>query len=226
MDQMKVGSYIAELRKKQEMTQKELAQRLNVSDKLISKWETGRSIPDAEYLMDLCEILHTSVNELLCGEKLSETEFSEKMEETLMSLMKDNEVQRKSRIGQTILGIVLIAISFVFMLITTQWGISGMNHLVTCFIDFPSFLFDALLCAGAVLLAGKKGKEEIMQFLVQILTPVGVLTSLVSVVIALFLLNSPEQLGPSMAVCALSLFYCILAKFILLIFLGKKNKLN
>ena len=67
MDQIKTGKFIADMRKEQSLTQKELAERLNVSDKLISKWETGRGLPDVTVMGALCEVLRINVNELLSG---------------------------------------------------------------------------------------------------------------------------------------------------------------
>lgn len=70
LNQEKIGKFIAERRKAQELTQKQLAEKLNVSDKAVSKWETGRSLPDNALLLDLCAMLSISVNELLSGERL------------------------------------------------------------------------------------------------------------------------------------------------------------
>ncbi len=67
MDNLKIGNYIQNLRKAQKLTQKELADKLNVSFQAVSKWETGESLPDTGILLDLCEILNTSVDKLLNG---------------------------------------------------------------------------------------------------------------------------------------------------------------
>ncbi|MBQ4447247.1 MAG: helix-turn-helix transcriptional regulator [Clostridia bacterium] len=67
MDNLKIGNYIQNLRKAQKLTQKELADKLNISFQAVSKWETGESLPDTGILLDLCEILNTSVDKLLNG---------------------------------------------------------------------------------------------------------------------------------------------------------------
>lgn len=67
MDNLKIGNYIQNLRKAQKLTQKELADKLNISFQTVSKWETGESLPDTGILLDLCEILNTSVDKLLNG---------------------------------------------------------------------------------------------------------------------------------------------------------------
>ena len=69
MDQLKIGKFIAECRKQKKLTQMQLAERLNITDKAISKWERGLAMPDTSIMLELCDILGVSVNELLYGEK-------------------------------------------------------------------------------------------------------------------------------------------------------------
>ena len=88
LNQEKTGKFIAEMRRKQNLTQKQLAEKIGVSDKTVSKWETGRSMPDNAILLDICLILDISVNELLCGEKLDELEYHIKAEENIVTLVK------------------------------------------------------------------------------------------------------------------------------------------
>ena len=71
MDQEKIGKFIAYLRKENNMTQQELADRLNVTDRAVSNWENGRRLPDYSLLKELCDILSISINELFAGEKIS-----------------------------------------------------------------------------------------------------------------------------------------------------------
>ena len=75
MDQVKIGKFIQALRKQKGFTQKELADKLLVSDKTVSKWETGNGLPEVSLMMPLCEILGVSVNELLSAEKLDEKQY-------------------------------------------------------------------------------------------------------------------------------------------------------
>ena len=93
MDQIKTGGFIAELRKNQNMTQRELAEKLGVTDRAISKWENGRGLPDVSLMKPLCEILGITVTELLNGERASETETINKMEETVYEVLADRENQ-------------------------------------------------------------------------------------------------------------------------------------
>ena len=69
MDQIKIGKFIAECRKNANLTQMQLSEKLGITDKAISKWERGISMPDTSIMLELCDILGISVNELLSGEK-------------------------------------------------------------------------------------------------------------------------------------------------------------
>ena len=81
MDQIKIGKFIAECRKKKNLTQAQLAEKLNVSDRAISKWETGRAMPDSNIMLKLCYILGINVNELLCGEAIDFEKKEEQLNE-------------------------------------------------------------------------------------------------------------------------------------------------
>ena len=71
MDQVKIGKFIAECRKKNMLTQMQLAEKLNITDRAVSKWETGKAMPDTSIMLELCDILGISVNDLLSGEVVS-----------------------------------------------------------------------------------------------------------------------------------------------------------
>lgn len=75
MDQIKIGRFIAKMRKEESYTQRQLADILGISDKTVSKWETGNGLPDVSLMMPLCDSLHISVNELLSGERLTDSEY-------------------------------------------------------------------------------------------------------------------------------------------------------
>ena len=77
------------------MTQKQLADLVGVSDKTISKWETGRGIPDTAIMNELCKVLGISINELLSGERLSKDSYNGKAEENMVNLLKDKEQQKE-----------------------------------------------------------------------------------------------------------------------------------
>lgn len=84
MDAQKIGDFIKELRKEKNLTQKELAEILNCTDKAVSRWETGRGIPEISLLIPLSKALDVSVNELLMGERIIEEEIKEKSEQLIV----------------------------------------------------------------------------------------------------------------------------------------------
>ena len=95
MDQVKIGRFIAECRKAKNMTQAELAEKLCITDRAISKWETGKGMPDTSIMLELCEQLGVSVNELLCGEKINMENNEQKNEQLLLEMTKELENKNK-----------------------------------------------------------------------------------------------------------------------------------
>lgn len=111
MDQIKIGRFIAEIRKQKGLTQAELAEKLNITDRAISKWETGRSLPDSAIMLELCHILGITVNDLLCGEILSMENKNEKLEQTLIEMVKEKEQTDKWLLRvEIIVGVVVTAV--------------------------------------------------------------------------------------------------------------------
>ena len=113
MDQIKIGKFIAECRKENNLTQMQLAEKLNITDRAISKWENGKGMPDSSIMIDLCNELKISVNELLSGERIEMKEYNKKAEENLFELNKSNEKKNKIINYIVIITIVLIIISVV-----------------------------------------------------------------------------------------------------------------
>ncbi|MBR3402659.1 MAG: helix-turn-helix transcriptional regulator [Parasporobacterium sp.] len=95
MDQIKVGKFIASCRKEQGMTQAVLAEKLGISDRAVSKWETGKSLPDSGIMLELCEILKINVNELLSGERIVAEAYDKRAEENLLAMRR--ELEEKNR---------------------------------------------------------------------------------------------------------------------------------
>lgn len=111
MDQTRIGTFIAVLRKEKGLTQKELAEQIGISDKTVSKWETGNGMPDIAYLSPLCEVLDINVNELLSGEKLPSEEYLGKAEENMKHLMQENQNNKNAGRWQGLVGIALLAVA-------------------------------------------------------------------------------------------------------------------
>ena len=117
MNQEKIGKFIAKCRKEKSFTQSELADKLNISNKAISKWETGRGIPDASIMLELCTYLGITVNELLSGEKLEEGEYKEKANENIINIAKESEKNKKVK-NKIIIVLTIIIIFSILLLIT------------------------------------------------------------------------------------------------------------
>ncbi len=96
MDQVKIGKFIAERRKSENLTQMQLAEKLGITDRAISKWETGRTMPDSALMLELCDILKISVNDLLSGEKITVEQGDKKNEQLLIELSKELEHKNKT----------------------------------------------------------------------------------------------------------------------------------
>ena len=115
MDQIKTGKFIAERRREKGMTQAQLAEKIGVSDRAVSKWETGRGMPEYSLLIPLCRELEISVNELLNGERLSEEEYREKFEETFVDTIADTNTRFQKKWLLTICGAVLGVLLLCFL---------------------------------------------------------------------------------------------------------------
>jgi len=118
VDQIKIGKFIAERRKKIGLTQMQLAERLNITDRAVSKWENGRSLPDSSIMLELCDILKISVNDLLCGEVVTMYNYKEKLEQYMLEMVKQKEESDKKLLRLEILiGIfsMIILLGFTFL---------------------------------------------------------------------------------------------------------------
>lgn len=109
MNENKTGTFISALRKEKELTQAQLAEKLNVTDKAISRWETGKGMPDSSLLIPLANILDITVNELLTGEKIPEETFKQKSDDNLVDAVQKNEnAVKQSKIAKMLLIVAVI----------------------------------------------------------------------------------------------------------------------
>ncbi|MBR5316641.1 MAG: helix-turn-helix transcriptional regulator [Lachnospiraceae bacterium] len=117
MNQIKIGKFIAEERKAKKYTQRELADKLSISDKTISKWERGNGFPEVSLLLPLCNELEVTVNELLSGERLPEVDYKKKAEENMVNLVKEAQESKKKIIMSVMVAVlVIIAAMPLFMM--------------------------------------------------------------------------------------------------------------
>ena len=109
MDQVKIGKFIAVRRRAVGLTQAQLAEKLNITDRAVSKWETGRAMPDSALMLDLCGILKITVNDLLHGEEISMENNEKKNEDLLLQMAKEIE-QKNKTIWTTMWAIMIVSI--------------------------------------------------------------------------------------------------------------------
>lgn len=134
MDQIKIGKFIAKCRKKNNLTQMQLAEKLNITDRAISKWENGKSMPDSSVMIDLCNELKISVNELLSGEEIKMDNYNEKAEENLLKMAKEEEVQnRKMMMYEKVIG-CLSSITFLVLIFTLSFAVENVIARIILFI--------------------------------------------------------------------------------------------
>lgn len=114
MDLIKIGKYIAFKRKEQGLTQKQLAEKLNMSDKSVSKWERGICLPDVSVYLELCKILGISINEFLAGEDIPKETIEQKAEENIIQITKDNKNKQKY-LKKIIRLLIVMLVVFIFI---------------------------------------------------------------------------------------------------------------
>ena len=119
MDQATTGRFIAARRKKLGLTQRQLAERLSISDKTVSKWERGGGLPEVGLMLPLCGELGISVNELLAGRRVEEQEYKEQAEANMMELVKQNQENKKRMALSVICGSVTVVAVCALMVIAS-----------------------------------------------------------------------------------------------------------
>jgi transcriptional regulator with XRE-family HTH domain len=139
MDQIKVGKFIAACRKEQGMTQANLAEKLGISDRAVSKWETGKSMPDSGIMLELCELLKINVNELLSGERIMAESYDKRAEENLLEMRRQVEEKNRQLLRTEYLVSFPTVIAGVFMC------------LVASYLEMPVWLRVALIAVAAVM---------------------------------------------------------------------------
>ena len=216
MNQEKTGKFIAGARNQMGLTQKELAEKIGVSDKTISKWECGKSMPDISYMDALCNSLDINMNELISGERLTEAAYSVKAEENIMALMKENEKTRKSTKRRIIIGILLVVLAIVFILICT-----GGIKLLYSYFDMPTIIMLLLLNVACVMLSGKREYVDILNVLQKISIYSGVLIGFMSLIIVLYKMEDYSHIGQNLVICFLSVVYAVIEY--LVVFLLKQH---
>lgn len=120
MDQIKIGKFIQERRKEKRLTQSELAEKLDVTDRAVSKWENGNCIPDASNIQELCKILNITINDLFSGCVVDMSDNEKKLEENLLEMIKIKEKRDKELlILEIFIGVIVSIIMFLCIMIAS-----------------------------------------------------------------------------------------------------------
>ena len=141
MDQVKIGRFIAECRKRANLTQMQLAEKLNITNRAVSKWETGKAMPDTSIMLDLCDVLGISVNDLLCGEVVSMENYNKKLESNLLEMARQKEAADKRLLALEIFIGVLVSVLLLAMI------------MLATFLEMADWLRVVLIIGGIVLFA-------------------------------------------------------------------------
>ena len=247
MDQIKIGKFIAEMRKEQNLTQIDLAERLGISNKTISKWECGNGMPDYAVMEKLCDVLRINVNELLSGERLPLQEYSRKAEENMMSLMQESSENYKRDIREWFEYLIGISVLILVMWLTIiMWG--GFAA-VQYFIDIPTVTYVLVLTVLVMSMTGvlkdfmkafplamkKVSSTEVYQLkksLIAVKTAmvtinvVAVLSFVIGIVTLFGNLSDLGDLGPRILIAILSVMYGLVVTVLLIpIYIRLKAKL-
>ncbi len=147
MDLVKIGKFISEQRKDKGLSQVELADRLNLSNKTISKWERGNGFPDVSLLLPLCEELDISVNELLSGQKLEAMEYHERAEENLIKVISKARVSPQEKMIRCTLSVALLVFAVTVMVMSYMDFFRKSNEAMAAIGVLAAVSF---ICIGAV----------------------------------------------------------------------------
>ena len=153
MNQTEIGKFIAKCRKEKKLTQAQLAEKLNITDRAVSKWETGKSMPDSSIMLELCKILEITVNELLSGEKVEIENYEKKVDENLIALKRKDE---NNMTKNGIISILFSALLFIGIVVCFICDIAISNSLTWSLIAISSIVFVWAIFFPSIIL-GKRG---------------------------------------------------------------------
>lgn len=143
MDQAKIGKFIAERRKKVNLTQLQLAEKLNITDRAVSKWETGKAMPDSSIMLDLCHVLEISVNDLLCGEVVTVEHYNKELENNLLEMIKQKELADKRLLAvEVFIGITAVVVLFALIFVSAFVQMERWLRVILVVLGFVLFLAD------------------------------------------------------------------------------------
>ena len=157
MDLAKIGAFIKSCRKEKNLTQDEMSERLNISPKTVSKWECGKGLPDVSIMVDLCNLLSVSVNELLIGEHIDKKDYMEKAEQKLLDMQEEKIKSDKRLLNIEIwIGIISVVVFLACCLVSAYLFEDGQT-LLGAFILSVGLVVFIPATAAAILIEQKAG---------------------------------------------------------------------
>ena len=216
MDLKKTGHFIQARRKEKELTQRQLADLLGISDKTVSKWETGNGMPDFTLVPQICQILEINVNELLSGEILSSKEYPEKAEVNMISLMVKLKRRKIKDILYASISVVLIVLCICFML-WVEFAPDGW-HLLNWFYEPYVLIAECLLLGAFGLMSTSMETKARFNLAEKYILSIGAVLILFPLELTLLRTDELSHLNVlSVGTCLIPIFYA-LCLCILLIF--------
>lgn len=155
MDQLKIGRFIAQCRKQNGLTQAQLAEKLNITDRAVSKWENGKAMPDSSIMLELCNALQITVNDLLNGERISSEDHKKKVEEQLLEMLRQKDVTDRRLLK--IAGCLIVPTTILYLIgwhavllsdFSIGWYIAANILLLITFFFALDLSLSLLRCAG------------------------------------------------------------------------------
>ena len=142
MDQVKIGKFIAVCRKNLNLTQMQLAEKLGITDRAVSKWERGKAMPDSSIMLDLCDVLRISVNDLLSGEVVTMDNYNKELQNKLLEMIKQKEQSDKRLLAiEWVIGILSLIVLLVPIFIGAYLPMKDWQRIVLVFSGFiPAFV--------------------------------------------------------------------------------------
>ena len=141
MDQFKIGKFIASRRKSANLTQMQLAEKLGITDRAVSKWETGKALPDASIMLELCGILGITVNDLLSGEVVTVDNYNKELENNLLEVIKQKQEADKRLLRlEVFVGVISTAILFTLIFVAAFVEMATWLRITLIVLGFVMFL--------------------------------------------------------------------------------------
>lgn len=158
MDQIKIGKFIQQRRKDKKITQSKLAEKLNVTDRAISKWENGNCLPDVSNISELCKILDISINDLFSGEIVDMRDNEKILEQNLLEVVRQKEESDKRLLAmEIVIGVLISAIFFTLIFIASFVEMKDWLRILLIVIGFISFI---IMISFAIRIEQKAGYYE------------------------------------------------------------------